>query len=59
MKAKSRSIDASALYTVEQAASLLCIHPVTLRKKLRCGLIPGKRRVGQWRMRGSELLNLA
>lgn len=59
MKARSRSIDATALYTVEQAASLLSLHPVTLRKKLRCGLIPGKRRVGRWRIRGSELLNLA
>lgn len=58
MKA-SRAIEATALYPADEAAKLAHLHPVTLRKKLRCGAIKGKKRSGQWLVLGSELLALA
>ena len=54
-----RKIEPDALYTANEAAALVSLHPDTFRRKLRCGLIPGKRRIGRWRIRGAELLKLA
>lgn len=49
-----------AIYTVAEAAELLSLHPVTLRRKLRIRLVNGKRRgAGHWRIRCAELLKLA
>lgn len=51
---------ADALYTVPEAATLLSMHPKTLRRKLSYGVLSGKRRGGgHWRIRGTELLRLA
>ena len=52
-------IEPDAIFTVAQAARLVSLHAVTLRKKLRLGIIKGSRRAGDWRIRGSELLKLA
>lgn len=55
-----RAIQPSALYRVPEAARLVGYHPATLRAKLREGAILGKRRRGgNWRVLGSELLRLA
>lgn len=51
-----RAIEPNALYTVPEAAALLSITPACITKKLRCGIINGKRTLGQWRVKGSELL---
>jgi len=53
-----RAIDTNAIYTAEQASDLASLHPDTLRKKLRCGIITGERKAGSWRIRGAELLKL-
>lgn len=39
----------------EGAARLLRIHPKTVERWARQGLIPGKRIAGRWRFRASEL----
>lgn len=57
--ATKRPIEPTAVYTVTEAAALLTIHPVTLRKQLRAGVVKGKRTLGDWRMLGSELLRHA
>jgi excisionase family DNA binding protein len=54
----SRRIEPDAIYTVNEAATLISIHPETVTKKLRQGAIAGKRRLGRWRIRGAELLKL-
>ena len=53
------TIQPNQIYTVDQAATLLSMHPVTIRDKLRVGIIRGSRRIGRWRIIGSELLRLA
>jgi excisionase family DNA binding protein len=57
--ASPRTIDAGAIYSVEEAAALTAMHTDTLRRKLRTGMITGSRRTGEWRIRGAELLKLA
>lgn len=53
-------IVSDALYTVVEAAAVLSMHPKTLRRKLGCGVVTGRRRGGgHWRIRGAELLKLA
>lgn len=52
-------VDADAIYTPNEAARLIAMHPVTVRRKLREGSIRGSRRSGDWRVRGAELLKLA
>lgn len=55
----SRAIEANAIYSVRSAAFLLEMHPDTVRKRVRLGLIKGSRKCGDWRIKGSELLRLA
>ena len=56
----SRRIEPDAMYVVSEAARLVGMHPETLREKLRCGIIAGKRKFGgKYRIRGAELLKLA
>lgn len=55
----SRAIEANAIYSIKTAAWLLEMHPVTLRKRVKLGLIKGSRKCGDWRIKGSELLRLA
>ena len=50
-------IIADCVYTTRQAAALVQMHPKTLARKIRAGLIRAKGR--QYRIRGSELLKLA
>lgn len=57
--AKPEPIAADGIYTVADASRVLGMHQVTIREKLRCGIIRGSRRLGQWRVRGSELLKTA
>lgn len=54
----SRRIESDALYSVKTASRLLEVHEATLRTKLRAGVVRGTRRLGDWRMRGSDLLAL-
>lgn len=54
----SKRIESDAIYSVKTASDLLEIHEVTLRKKLRAGVVRGSRRLGDWRMRGADLLSL-
>jgi len=56
---QSRAIEPMAIYSIRTAAWLLEMHPDTLRKRVRLGLIKASRRCGDWRIRGSELLRLA
>ena len=55
----SRAIEATAIYSIRSAAYLLEMHPDTVRKRVRLGLIKGSRRCGDWRIKGAELLKLA
>ena len=58
--ARSAVIDPNGIYSTEEAARLVNYHVVTIREKLRDGVIQGRRRHGgTWRVRGSELLKLA
>ena len=52
-------IESDAIFTVAQACKAVSVHPETLRRKLRQGIIKGKRILGDWRIKGSELLKLA
>ena len=52
----SRAIEPTAIYTAPEAARLVGLHVETLTKKLRFGVIKGSRRIGTWRVRGSELI---
>lgn len=57
---EARTVQPDAIYTVEDAARLVGYHVVTLRNKLRAGTVQGRRRRGgQWRIVGRELLKLA
>jgi hypothetical protein len=56
---ESRRVEPDAIYSVKTAALLLDLHEVTLRKKLRAGIVRGSRKLGDWRVRGAELLRLA
>lgn len=51
----SRAINPGALYTADEAARLLSVHVVTLRRLLRAGVLRG-RKIGGWRISGAELL---
>lgn len=55
----SRAIEPNAIYSIRSAAVLLELHPDTLRKRLQMGIVKGSRRLGDWRIKGSELLRLA
>lgn len=44
------------LYTIEEAAEILDIHPNTLRRWLRQGVIKGEKYGRLWRVKESELL---
>ena len=55
----SRAIEPNAIYTAAEAARLIAIHPDNMRKKLRLEIIRGSRRLGNWRVKGNELLKLA
>lgn len=41
--------------TVDEAAALLQMHPVTLRNHLRKGTIPGRKIGGEWRLSRAAL----
>jgi len=45
-----------AVYTTKQGAALLQMHPKTLGRKIRAGLLSAKG--GKYRIKGSELLKL-
>lgn len=49
------AIEPTALYTARDAARLLSVHPVTMRRLLRTGIVRGVKRAG-WRISGAELL---
>lgn len=55
----TRAIEPGAIYTVNEAAFLTSMRPKTLSAKLVAGTIPASRRLGTWRVRGSELIKLA
>ena len=55
----SRAIEATAIYTVAEAARLISMHPDSFRKMLKNGSIRGSKRLGDWRVKGAELLKLA
>ena len=55
----ARTIDPGAIYTAKEAARLISLHIDTLREKLRLGIVKGSRKLGDWRIKGSELLKLA
>lgn len=57
--AGGKAIEPDAIYTADEAAALVGLHPFTVRKKFRCGLIAGRRKLGRWRIRGAELLKFA
>ena len=54
----SRAIESNAVYSIKSAAYLLEMHPDSVRKRVRLGLIKGSRRCGDWRIKGSDLLKL-
>lgn len=55
----SRAIEPNAIYTAQEAAHLLSLHPKTLKQKLHAFKIKGSLKLGQWRVMGSELLKFA
>lgn len=55
----SRNIESNAIYSVREAAFLLSLAPKVMREKLVKGQIKGSRALGNWRVRGSELLKFA
>jgi hypothetical protein len=55
----TRAIEPGAIYTVREAAHLAAMSPATMQQKLAKGTINASRRLGTWRVRGSELLKLA
>ncbi|MBC7366192.1 MAG: helix-turn-helix domain-containing protein [Undibacterium sp.] len=54
-----RKIEPDTIYTTETAAKALSVHPDTLTRWLRAGVIKGNRKLGSWRIKGSELLRQA
>jgi hypothetical protein len=52
-------IEPDALFTLRDASKLAHLHPVTLRRKLRQGVVKGSNKAGKWLIRGAELLKLA
>jgi len=54
-----RAIEPTAIYSVKECAYLTATHPDTFRKKLQRRIVKGSRLLGDWRVRGSELLRLA
>jgi len=57
--AATRAIEPAAIYTAPEAARLVGLHAESMTKKLRLGVIKGSRRIGTWRVRGSELIRAA
>lgn len=57
--AGTRAIHPDAVYTAPEAARLVGLHVESMTKKLRLGVIKGSRRIGTWRVRGSELIRAA
>lgn len=57
--AATRAIEPDAVYTAPEAARLVGLHVESMTKKLRLGIIKGSRRIGTWRVRGSELIRAA
>ena len=57
--AATRAIEPNAVYTAPEAARLVGLHVESMTKKLRLGVIKGSRRIGTWRVRGSELIRAA
>jgi len=55
----TRSIEPNAIYTAQEAALLLAINPQSMQRKLESGAIKGSKKIGRWRVRGSELLKFA
>jgi hypothetical protein len=55
----SRAIEPTAIYTAPEAARLLSMSPRYITTKLNLGVIKGSRRIGTWRVRGSELIRAA
>lgn len=55
----TRAIEPDAVYTAPEAARLVGLHVESMTKKLRLGVIKGSRRIGTWRVRGSELIRAA
>jgi len=56
---RSRAIEPTAIYTVREAAVLVSLAPKTMQRKIASGVINASRRMGTWRVRGSELLKTA
>ena len=42
--------------TLQEAAKILCVHPLTLRNLCKAGRVPGAKVGKQWRFRRSSLL---
>jgi hypothetical protein len=59
MPLHSRAIEPTAIYTVREAAALASLAPKTMQRKIASGVINASRRLGTWRVRGSELLKTA
>ena len=55
----SRAVEPAAIYTACEAAFLLRMNTVVMQRKLSAGVIKGSRRIGTWRVRGSELIRAA
>ena len=53
---EKRPILADAIYTTDEAATLCCVEPSTIRAAVRRGIIRGKGR--PYRIRGMELFKL-
>lgn len=54
-----RPIEPNAIYTAEEAADLLALELTTFRRMLRQGRLKGSRKLGRWRIKGSELMKAA
>ena len=52
-------IEPGAIYTAAQAAAAISVHPKTLARWLRAGVLRGNRKLGSWRILGAELLKTA
>ena len=52
-------IEPGAIYTTAAAAKALSVHPETLGRWLRAGVIRGNQKLGSWRILGAELLKAA
>jgi hypothetical protein len=52
-------ITPDGIYTTADAARVLSMHPESVTRLLRAGVLRGSRRLGRWRMRGADLLKIA